>query len=113
MSASYDDYINVVRNDFGYKVYFSLKDSNGDPLPLSNVVQLEFHTWKETETGLECSGVCSVVDSDNGLCFYQVVDGDFTTSGRLLGEIEASFATKVITAMGLNIEVWPDLPGGY
>lgn len=113
MSASYNDYINVVRGDFGYKLYFSLKDPSNDPLPLSNVVQLEFHTWKETETELECSGVCSIVNSDNGLCFYLVIDGDFDTPGKLLGEIEASFAGKIITATGLNIEVWPDLPAGY
>lgn len=113
MSATYDEYINVVKGDFGYKIYFALRDGDGDPLPLSNVVQLEFHAWRETEAELECSGVCSVIDSDIGLCMYLVNDGDFIAAGQLQAEIEASFATKVVTGIGLNITVWPDLPGGY
>ena len=112
-AASYDRYINVVEGDFGYKVYFYIADKNKNPLPLSNVVQLLAQVWQEGDKLLTSSGVCSVVDSDLGLCFWEVQDGDFDKDREYYAQVRCSSATKVVTATGQNITVEEFYPGEH
>jgi len=112
MSATYDQYNNVVRDDFGYKIYLRLADNNDNPLDLSDVVELEFHVWKtENAAELQCSGICSVVDSTLGLCFYLVPSGAMDKTGEYMCEVSASYVDKVVTATGMNLTIWTNLPG--
>ena len=102
--------LELVRNDYGYPLTFTIKDSQENLVDLTNAT-VTLKIKKPGQTGLTIDAECTVdPDPTTGVCTYIVQDEVFDTVGRYVGELEIEWTGgKVMTATDLNIDIVPDL----
>ena len=89
--------INVIQNDKGYELNFTLRDANENAIDLTNGTLL-FKAQKQGASTTKFSGAMSVVAAASGTCKYIVADGNFDEAGDYYAEIEVTYTGgKVIT----------------
>jgi hypothetical protein len=101
--------INVVQNDYGFDLNFTLQDYSGTAVNLSGATIL-FKAQKENNTSLKFSGSMSVVSAVAGTCKYTVQNGDFSEVGTYSAEIQVTIASQVITWTNIKVSVFAELP---
>jgi hypothetical protein len=88
--------IQLVQNDTGFELSFTIKDGDGNAYDLTGA-SVEFHLSDKAFEN-KVSGACSITDAEAGLCKYTVQDGDLDlTPGKYLGELQITAAGKVVT----------------
>lgn len=104
-------HINVVQNDKGYEINFTLKDANEAAIDLTNISAMVFKVQKQGASIAKFSGSMTVVSAPAGTCKYVVATGDFDSAGDYYAEIEATFTGgKVITFGDIIVHAKPEIP---
>lgn len=102
--------IRTIQNDKLYDLNFTLQDSEGKVIILTDV-SLRFNCQLVESPELRISGEMFINDPAAGKCSYQVQPGDFEIAGRYYAEVEATFASgQVITFSNITVIVEPELP---
>lgn len=103
--------IEVVRNDKGYDLVFTLQDAGGNPLNLTGA-NLTFSTQLQTASTVKFTGDMTIVNAQAGIAKYTVQATDFDTAGEYWGEITVNYPStgEILTFTDLIIYVKPDLP---
>jgi len=102
----------VVQDDYGYDLNFTITDSSGSALDLTDGT-ITFKMALNDATSSTVSGTCSPTVAASGTCYYTVQDGDMDTVGIYDWEVQVVYDTKTVTAKGTEqIEVIPQMPWG-
>jgi hypothetical protein len=105
--------IQVVQNDYGYQLPFTLEDGNGNVVNLTGAT-LSFKVQSAqdpSKTLLTLVGSMSIDSGVAGTCHYTAGNGDFPNPGKFLGSITATWtSTEVLTWSGIPLVVLPALP---
>jgi len=91
MSNKTED-ITVPKGDYGYNLNFTLKDADGNARNMTGYTA-KFKVWAPGVSGtLLIDSGCTWADGTGatGICYYAVLNTNFTTEGRFLYEIEAT-----------------------
>ena len=104
--------LNVVQNDKGYDLTFTVTDENGSPVHLGGAT-VKFKMGQPGET-LVINGTptCNIVgDGSTGQCTYTVQDNDFKTVGDYDAELEITFSggSPVHTIPDIKVHVKGEL----
>lgn len=102
-------HINVVQNDVGYDINFTLKDANDVAVDLSGG-SLLFKVQRQGESALKFSGAMSIVLAASGTCKYTVAAADFDAVGDYYAEVQVTISSKVITFSDIVVHVKPEIP---
>lgn len=101
--------INVVQNDVGYDINFTLKDANDVVVDISGGTLL-FKVQQQGEAALKFSGTMAIVSGVAGTCKYTVAAGNFDVVGDHYAEVQVTIASKVITFSDITVRVKPEIP---
>jgi hypothetical protein len=85
--------INVVAEDYGYDINFTLTESDGTALDLTDSTI----TFVMYNTQRVYSKTATITIAASGTCHYTVVQNDFIYPGTYEYDIRVTYATKVIT----------------
>jgi len=108
---SYVSELELVQNDYGYDLEFQLKDDEGDAVDLTGNTSIKVFIAELEATTTKVTGTCIPTDEEGGLCKYTVESGDFDEAPKTYEvEVEVTYASKVVTARGLIIEIKTELP---
>jgi hypothetical protein len=104
--------IQIVQNDFGYQIPFTLEDGNGNAVNLSGaVLTLKVQSAQDpTDALITLGGSMAIDNATAGTCHYGVASGDFSNPGTFLAQITASYGGETISWGGVQIVVLPALP---
>ncbi len=105
--------IQVVQNDFGYQIPFTLEDGNGNAVNLTGAtLALKAQSAQDpSQTLITLTGVMAVDSAIAGTCHFTPASGDFASAGKLLASITATWSTtETLTWSGIQIVVIPALP---
>lgn len=104
--------IRVVQNDELYEIQFTLKEYDGTALDLTDVSSIKLKVAAVGGTALELTGTCTKQSPyTNGICTYEVQNGELATVGRYHAEIELTYSGgKIWTSERFDILVEKDLP---
>lgn len=102
-------HINVVQNDVGYDINFTLKDANDAVVDLTGGTLL-LKAQRQGEATTKFSGAMTLVVPSSGTCKYTVASGDFDIVGDYYAEVQATIASKVITFSDIVVHVKPEIP---
>lgn len=104
--------LELVRNDYGYDLQFSILDASSNAVDLTNST-VKLKVKKYGATSLKIDGTCDrQVPYTDGIVTYTVQQADFDTIGKYKGEIEITWTGgKVMTAADLEISIVADLVG--
>lgn len=103
----------VVQNDYGYEIPFTLEDGNGNAVILSGAsLTLKVQSAQDpTGTNLPLAGGMAIDDASAGTCHYTVANGDFPNPGRFLTTVTAVWSgSETLTWVGPLLVVMPSLP---
>ena len=103
----------VVQNDYGYQIPFTLEDGNGNAVNLSGAsMSLKVQSAQDpTGTNLSLGGGMFIDSASAGTCHYTVASGDFPNPGRFLTTVVATWSgSEVLTWIGPVLIVHPSLP---
>jgi hypothetical protein len=102
----------IVENDYGYLIPFTLLDGNSSPVNLTGAsLTLKVQSAQDpTATDLVLTGSMAIDSATAGTCHYTVANGDFPNPGTFLTMVVATFAGEVLTWVGPNLIVLPVLP---
>lgn len=105
--------LQVVQNDYGYQLPFTLQDGSGNAVNLSGAA-LSFKVQSAQDPSqalLTLTGSMSIDSGAAGTCHYTAGSGDFPNPGKFLASITATWSsTEVLTWSGIPITVLPALP---
>lgn len=102
--------INVIQNDTGYDINFTLKDANDAAVDLTSG-NLLLKAQKQGDAIIKFSGSMTIVVAASGTCKYTVAPTDFDEAGDYYAEIQVTYAGgKVVTFGDITIRVKPEIP---
>ena len=103
--------VEVVQNDEGYDINFTIKNYSGNAVDLASVSEIKFKVAAVGESSLELDGNCTITDASNGECKYTVQDGELATIGFYHAELQITYSGgKIITTKRFDVRVVKDLP---
>ena len=103
----------VVQNDYGYQIPFTLLDGNGNPVNLTSAtLTLKVQSAQDPSgTNLTLGGSMTIDGASAGTCHYTVAAGDFPNPGSFLTTVTAVWSgTEALTWIGPMLTVLPSLP---
>ena len=110
MRNGFDTLLQVVQNDFGYDLSFSLEDATGAALDISGA-SLSFNAQSDGDYAVKFDNPMIMVNASQGLCKYTVQSTDFVLSGAWSVQIVVTFLTgEMLTFTGITVQVDPALP---
>ncbi len=103
--------LELVRNDYGYALTFTIKDAQDTVVDLTNAT-VKFKVKAYGATDLIIDADCLIPNPTTGVVTYTVKQADFTTTKRYKGELQVTWTGgKVMTASDLAIDIVEDLSG--
>jgi len=110
MRNGFDTLLQVVQNDFGYDLSFSLEDATGAVLDISGA-SLSFKAQTDGDYTVKFQNPMIVVSASQGSCKYTVRSTDFVLAGTWSAQIVVTYLTgEVLTFSGITVQVDPELP---
>jgi len=89
---------NLYKNDYGFDLDFTLKDSDGAALDLTNATAVTFKMVKINGTITKVTGDCTIDEPKTlGTCSYTVQEGDLDEVGEFNYQIQITTASSLIT----------------
>ena len=103
--------INVVRGDKNYDLDFTLTDSAGSIVNLTNGT-LKFNAQLESDPTVYFTGNMTIVNAAAGTCKYTVQATDFPVAGTYNCQVEVDFTgvSQVITFADISVVVEDRVP---
>jgi BppU N-terminal domain len=104
--------IQIVQNDYGYQLPFTLEDALGNAVNLTGAtLSLAVQSAQDPSgTLITLSGTIGIDNATEGTCHYTVAISDFTNPGTYLAQISAAYGSETISWAGFQIVVLPALP---
>ena len=97
--------ITIPKNDKGFDLSFTINDSTGTAVVLTNYT-IKLKVWIIARAGaLLLNGTVNIVDANAGTCRYPVVDGDFNAVGKYRAELELTKTNVVESTESFEIIV--------
>ena len=97
--------ITIPKNDKGFNLAFTVKDSSGTAYVLTNYT-IKLKVWILERAGtLLLTGTVVIDDANAGTCHYPVVDGDFNAVGKYRAEVELTKTNVVESTESFEIIV--------
>ncbi len=97
--------LTVPKNDKGYYLSFTVKDSAGDAYNLTDYT-IKLKVWSAgSPSTLIVDGTCSIVVAASGTCRYLVTATDFTVKGLYSAELELTKTDVIESTTAFTIEV--------
>ncbi len=96
MRNGFGTVIETVVGNYGFNLPFTLTDSAGVAIDISNAT-LAFKAQLDSDNTVQFSGVMVKVSGPAGTCYYTVAQTDFSVSGTWNAQIVATFAGEVLT----------------
>jgi hypothetical protein len=101
--------LELVRNDYGYALTFTIKDAQDNVVDLTNST-VKFKVKAYGASSLLIDANCTITDAVNGVVTYTVQQTDFTITKRYKGELQVTWTGgRVMTASDLAIDIVEDL----
>jgi hypothetical protein len=94
----------IAKDDYGYTLVFTIQDANGNAYPLTDYTPV-FKVWKSGSPGIMLEENCTSLLPAEGVCSYEIQQGDFTKLGTYLAEIELQKSRVVESTCSFSIEV--------
>jgi hypothetical protein len=105
--------LQLVQNDYGYNLPFTLEDGNGNIVNLTGAA-LSFKVQSAqdpSKTLLTLTGSMSIDSPTAGASHFTPASGDFPNTGKFIASITATWSgSEVLTWSGIPIVVLPALP---
>jgi hypothetical protein len=102
--------ITITQNDFGFTWNFTLTDSQGQTVDLTNA-SIFFSCQLLSDPLVSFSNAMSIVSAINGTCQYTVNQNDFIVEGDYSAIIKVQFGMgEVVSFSGITINVLPIIP---
>jgi hypothetical protein len=102
--------IEVYTNDKQYELEFSLTNSDGSVVDITDTTIL-LKAQHEDENSLSVSGSMEIIDGASGTCKYRVAEEDFEKKGVYYAEIEVTYTNgQIITFGDITVTAKNDLP---
>jgi len=105
--------IQVVQNDYGYEMPFTLEDGNGNAVDLTgSSLTLKLQSAQDPSQTLITLGGTMAIDSPTaGTCHFTPASTDFAATGKFVASITATWSSsETLTWSGIQIVVIPALP---
>jgi hypothetical protein len=105
--------LQVVQNDYGYQLPFTLQDGNGNVVNLTGAtLSFKLQSTQDPDQALvTLNGSISIDSGVSGTCHFTPASGDFPNPGKFLASITATWSsTEALTWSGIPITVIPALP---
>jgi hypothetical protein len=101
--------LELVRNDKGYDLQFTILDADENAVNLTNAtIKLKVRKWNDTYA--KFVGTCTITNAQAGQCKYTVTSTDFNIVGRYKCELEVAWGeSKTMTATDLTVVVEEDI----
>lgn len=100
----------IIQGDYGFDLNFTITDSDGSALDLTNAT-ITFKMALPRAVTSKVSGACTIDIAASGTCHYTLASGDTDTVGIYDWEVQCAYSTKVVTAKGSEqIEIKAELP---
>lgn len=109
MRNGFTTQIETVQGNYGYNLPFTLTDSSGTPIDLTNAT-LAFEAQLDSDNSVQFSGAMVIDTAISGICHYEVAQTDFPQAGIWNVQIIATYAGEVLTWTGITVNVDPQLP---
>ena len=104
--------VEVVRNDVGIELEFTVKDKDGTAIDISTPT-ITLKASKEWGTSNKISAACTKTTPASGECKYTFVSGDLDTEGDYIAALELDFGGGVVkTTERFKLRVLTDAPHG-
>jgi hypothetical protein len=101
--------LQVVQNDFGYNLSFSLTDITRAPLDISTSI-VSFKAQLENDLSVQFNNTMTIINPSQGQCRYTVQAADFAIAGTYNVQIVVTYASEVITFSDIQVIVEAELP---
>lgn len=105
--------LQIVQNDFGYELPFTLQDGDGVAVNLTGAsLVLKVQSAQDASESLVALGGSMAIDNaTTGACHYTPASGDFPNPGKFVAAITATWSSsEALTWSGIQIIVIPALP---
>jgi len=101
--------LELVRNDKGYDLQFTILDADENPVNLTAAtIKLKVRKWNDSYAKFVAN--CTITNAQAGQCKYTVGPTDFNVVGRYKCELEVSWGeSKTMTAVDLTVVVEEDI----
>ncbi len=109
MRNGFDTLIETVSGNYGYNLPFTLTDSAGVAVDITNAT-LQFRAQLNSDTSVQFVGAMVKDSPTAGTCHYAVASTDFPTAGKWNCQIVATFAGEILTFTGITVNVDEQLP---
>lgn len=110
MRNGFDTLIELVQGNYGQILPFTLTDSAGVPVDITNATSLAFVAQLDSDNSVEFSNAMTKVNGPAGTCTYTVLQTDFPISGVWNAQVVVTYAGEVLTFTGIAITVDDQLP---
>lgn len=102
------DVIQITQNDKGFKLNFTVKDSNGDVVNLTGMT-IEFQVAEKVTFTEKFKGDCAIVSETAGTCHYEVQATDFDEVKNYWGILQMTKSETITSTRRFEIEVVKEL----
>lgn len=110
MRNGFDTIFQLVQNDYGQVLAFTLQDSAGVTVDISNAT-LQFIAQLDSNDAVAFSQAMQIINAMNGQCTYTVQQGDFSIPGTWNVQIQVTYnAGEILTFSDITVTVEAELP---
>ena len=102
------DTIQITQNDKGFKLNFTVKDSDGNIVVLTDM-SIELQVAEKVTFTEKFKGDCVIVSETAGTCSYEVQEDDFDEVKNYYGILQLIKSGEIVSTRRFEIEVVKEL----
>ncbi|MCK4306653.1 BppU family phage baseplate upper protein [candidate division WOR-3 bacterium] len=102
------DTIQITQNDKGFKLNFTVKDSDGNIVVLTDM-SIELQVAEKVTFTEKFKGACAIVSETAGTCSYEVQATNFNEVKNYYGILQLTKNEEVVSTRRFDIEIVKEL----
>ena len=102
------DTIQITQNDKGFKLNFTVKDSNGNAVDLTGMA-VEFQVAEKVTFVEKVKGDCTISNATGGKCSYEAQEDDFDEVKNYYGILQLTKSGEIVSTRRFEIEILKEL----
>jgi len=100
----------VTQNDKGYDILFTIKDSTGVVVGLTDVTGIKFQVATQNDYTTLLDGACVITDVLSGKCKYTVKEGNFPNCQNYYGVLRLTYSDgRILSVKKFYVNVEPEM----